>query len=240
MGLGHNSRWALVAQSRGAPRTRASSLPTRASRIACRRPTEGARLVLRAGQPIQSEVPAPPERARRTLGGRSTVGHGALDAVIGVRIPASQPAFARLEVSELRLAGKAGQFTTSLCTQGCLASTQLRRRTSTALSLAREIPLHFLVFDRGFRRTSRPTRSRTLVHSRNDRSAGSRSVADRRLPALEIGTETARSSPLTMNSGRSLVKSASWQPPGSRILIVDPVSSGYNRGSEADGSGTLT
>ena len=25
------------------------------------------------------------------LGGRSTVGHGALDAVIGVRIPASQP-----------------------------------------------------------------------------------------------------------------------------------------------------
>src|SRR6187455_29201 len=54
-------------------------------------------LVLRAGPPLQSEVPAPPERARRTLGGRSTVGHGALDAVIGVRIPASQPAFARLQ-----------------------------------------------------------------------------------------------------------------------------------------------
>ena len=29
---------------------------------------------------------------RQILGGRSTVGHGALDAVIGVRIPASQPA----------------------------------------------------------------------------------------------------------------------------------------------------
>ena len=32
-----------------------------------------------------------PARARLILGGRSTVGHGALDAVIGVRIPASQP-----------------------------------------------------------------------------------------------------------------------------------------------------
>src|SRR5262245_20187030 len=30
------------------------------------------------------------------LGGRSTVGHVALDHVIGVRIPASQPDFARL------------------------------------------------------------------------------------------------------------------------------------------------
>src|SRR5678816_4214756 len=33
----------------------------------------------------------PVEICGRSLGGRSTVGHGALDAVIGVRIPASQP-----------------------------------------------------------------------------------------------------------------------------------------------------
>ena len=39
------------------------------------------------------------------LGGRSTVGHVALDHVIGVRIPASQPAFARAS-RELRLGGR--------------------------------------------------------------------------------------------------------------------------------------
>jgi hypothetical protein len=33
----------------------------------------------------------PRRSSRLILGGRSTVGHGALDAVIGVRIPASQP-----------------------------------------------------------------------------------------------------------------------------------------------------
>ena len=44
----------------------------------------------------------PAEICGRSLGGRSTVGHGALDAVIGVRIPASQPDFARPS-GELRL-----------------------------------------------------------------------------------------------------------------------------------------
>ena len=43
--------------------------------------------------------PRPPP----VLGGRSTVGHGALDAVIGVQIPASQPAFARLRRASARL-----------------------------------------------------------------------------------------------------------------------------------------
>ena len=37
--------------------------------------------------------------ARQVLGGRSTVGHGALDAVIGVRIPASQPIFRNIPSS---------------------------------------------------------------------------------------------------------------------------------------------
>ncbi len=40
---------------------------------------------------VQSEVPARAKVLHLALGGRSTVGHGALDAVIGVRIPASQP-----------------------------------------------------------------------------------------------------------------------------------------------------
>ena len=43
-----------------------------------------------AGRSLQLEVPAFTKVAT-ILGGRSTVGHGALDAVIGVRIPASQP-----------------------------------------------------------------------------------------------------------------------------------------------------
>ena len=48
------------------------------------------RLAWSASQPIQLEFPAS-RSSRPVLGGRSTVGHGALDAVIGVRIPASQP-----------------------------------------------------------------------------------------------------------------------------------------------------
>ena len=58
----------------------------------CARPL----LVLYAREPIQFKVPACAKAPHRGLGGRSTVGHGALDAVIGVRIPASQPDFARL------------------------------------------------------------------------------------------------------------------------------------------------
>ena len=40
---------------------------------------------------VQLTVPALVVLRVLVLGGRSTVGHGALDAVIGVRIPASQP-----------------------------------------------------------------------------------------------------------------------------------------------------
>ena len=53
---------------------------------------------LRRGRPL------PLRNSRPALGGRSTVGHGALDAVIGVRIPASQPAFARLRRASARSA----------------------------------------------------------------------------------------------------------------------------------------
>jgi hypothetical protein len=53
-----------------------------------------------AGRSGRLEVPAC--QVRPLLGGRSTVGHRALDAVIGVRIPASQPDFARAS-RELRL-----------------------------------------------------------------------------------------------------------------------------------------
>jgi hypothetical protein len=66
--------------------------------------------------------PRPPS----VLGGRSTVGHGALDAVIGVRIPASQPAFARLRRATARL-------TPYLCEprEGCRAeAAQPRRRAA--------------------------------------------------------------------------------------------------------------
>jgi hypothetical protein len=74
-------------------------------------------------EPLQSEVPASPARARNVLGGRSTVGHGALDAVIGVRIPASQPAFARLERARASARpAKPAQFTSeTLWARGCLA-----------------------------------------------------------------------------------------------------------------------
>jgi hypothetical protein len=64
------------------------------------------------------------------LGGRSTVGHGALDAVIGVRIPASQPAFAHACPKTYVSYGSAGSG------EGCLAeAAQPRRRTTRLPSL---------------------------------------------------------------------------------------------------------
>jgi hypothetical protein len=70
------------------------------------------------------------ERSGLILGGRSTVGHVALDHVIGVRIPASQPAFARLRRASARSArlSRADVPVASSSREGCLAEApQLQR-----------------------------------------------------------------------------------------------------------------
>src|SRR5688500_15093953 len=81
-------------------------------------------------QPVESEVPAPADAP--ILGGRSTVGHRALDAVIGVRIPASQPASAHAS-RELRLGRLLSPSAKEHSTrEGCLAGAGFRRATAIA------------------------------------------------------------------------------------------------------------
>ena len=58
-------------------------------------------------RPESGKLKVPARKVRPLLGGRSTVGHVALDHVIGVRIPASQPDFARAS-RELRLGRQDG------------------------------------------------------------------------------------------------------------------------------------
>ena len=72
---------------------------------------------------------------RTLLGGRSTVGHHALDAVIGVRIPASQPAFARLRRASARSAASRPRTQASSPTrEGCLAEAARSERRRTSVS----------------------------------------------------------------------------------------------------------
>ncbi len=70
--------------------TATSSLTSRGASSGSPGPAEGSRPVARFGAVLYGRRLDSP--VATVLGGRSTVGHRALDAVIGVRIPASQPA----------------------------------------------------------------------------------------------------------------------------------------------------